>query len=104
MSLSRSCHFSAWGDRRAALLLVGSGLYLIGTILLTIGYHVPLNSVLAQVDPAAADAASRWISYVRRWTAWNQVRALPALAAAALFARALTSKPGVRAVRRRASR
>src|SRR5919107_1503583 len=36
----------AWDERFAPYLLVGSALYLIGTILLTIVYHVPRNEAL----------------------------------------------------------
>jgi uncharacterized membrane protein len=80
---------STWGDRRAALLLAGSLMYLVGTILLTIGVHVPLNDRLATVDPGQADALSRWNGYVGRFTSWNHVRGLAALTAAALFTVAL---------------
>lgn len=83
--------FVNWGDRRALLLLAGSALYLLGTILLTMGYHVPLNNALAAVDPDTADAAAHWTSYARRWTAGNHVRVLAGLAAAAAFTLALTA-------------
>lgn len=80
-----------WGDRRAVLLLAGSALYLLGTILLTIGYHVPLNDALAGVDPNSAGAAAHWTSYVSNCTAWNHLRVVAALAAAAAFTLALTA-------------
>src|SRR5215208_8235595 len=48
----------AWGERFAPYLLVGSALYLIGTILLTIVYHVPRNEVLARVEPSGSGAES----------------------------------------------
>jgi len=37
------------------------------------------------VDPASADAGLTWANYLKTWTAWNHVRAVAALAAAALF-------------------
>jgi uncharacterized membrane protein len=69
--------------------LIGSALYLIGTMLVTIVFNVPRNEALAAVDPASANAASLWASYVTVWTAWNHVRSVAALAAAALLTIAL---------------
>lgn len=83
--------FVNWGDRETPLLLAGSALYLVGTILLTMGYHVPLNNALADIDPNGAGAAAHWTSYVSRWTAGNHVRVLAGLAAAAVFTLALTA-------------
>jgi uncharacterized membrane protein len=79
----------AWDERFAPYLLVGSVLYLVGTILLTIAYHVPRNEALARVEPHSADAESHWARYLSGWTAWNHVRAATALAAAATFTIAL---------------
>ena len=67
----------------AVCLLVGSLLYLIGTMLVTVVFNVPRNNALAAVEPAHADGASRWADYLTSWTAWNHVRTVAALAAAA---------------------
>ena len=74
----------AWGERFAPYLLVGSALYLIGTILLTIVYHVPRNEALAKIEPRDAGAESYWRRYLSDWTAWNHLRAASLAAAAAL--------------------
>ena len=79
----------AWDERFAPYLLVGSALYLVGTILLTIAYHVPRNEALARVEPHCADAESHWTRYLSGWTVWNHVRAAAALAAAATLTLAL---------------
>ena len=79
----------AWDERFAPYLLVGSALYLIGTILLTIVYHVPRNEALARVEPHSAEAESHWKRYLSGWTAWNHLRAATALAAAATLTIAL---------------
>jgi uncharacterized membrane protein len=79
----------AWGERFAPYLLVGSALYLVGTILLTITYHVPRNEVLARVEPRGSGAESHWRRYLLGWTAWNHVRAAASLAAAAALTIAL---------------
>jgi uncharacterized membrane protein len=68
--------------------VAGCALYLIA-ILLTIAYHVPRNEALATLDPTSAGAADHWNHYVAGWTAWNHVRTISALGAAAAFALAL---------------
>jgi uncharacterized membrane protein len=77
----------AWDEGFAPYLLVGSALYLIGTILLTIVYHVPRNEALARVEPHSAEI--HWRRYLSGWTAWNHLRAATALAAAATLTIAL---------------
>jgi uncharacterized membrane protein len=79
----------AWDEGFAPYLLVGSALYLVGTILLTIVYHVPRNETLATTEPRSADAESYWPRYLSDWTAWNHVRAAAALAAATTLTIAL---------------
>ena len=79
----------AWDKGFAPYLLVGSALYLVGTILLTIAYHVPRNEALATVEPRGADAESHWRRYLSGWIAWKHLRAATALAAAATLTIAL---------------
>ncbi len=78
-----------WHRPGSAFLLVGSLLYLLGTILVTIVFNVPGNDALAAVDPASAEGARVWAGYVMSWTAWNHVRTAAALAAAAVLSIAL---------------
>ena len=78
-----------WGERPAALVLAGGGLYLVGTIGVTIARNVPLNERLAKLHSRNADATVRWDEYVAKWTAWNHARAAAALAAAATLTIAL---------------
>jgi uncharacterized membrane protein len=70
-------------------LLAGSACYLVGTIGLTIAYHVPRNNALAALQPQRAEAAGRWTRYAAEWTRWNHVRAAASLAAAVSFTLAL---------------
>jgi uncharacterized membrane protein len=81
--------FVEWGEAYAPYLLVGGLLYLVGAVVVTVAYHVPRNDALATVDPEDAAAASHWTRYARTWTAWNHVRTVAPLAAAALLTIAL---------------
>jgi uncharacterized membrane protein len=83
----------SWGDRRAALLLAGGTLYLVGVIGLTVAYHVPRNDALAALDPGSAGAAEYWSTYLRGWTRANHVRAGSGLLAAAALVAALLDDP-----------
>jgi uncharacterized membrane protein len=78
-----------WHPFSSSYVLVGGLLYLIGTILVTIVFNVPLNDALAKVDPSSAEGAKLWASYLTNWTAWNHVRTVAALAAAGAFIRAI---------------
>ena len=77
------------GERPTALVIAGGALYLVGTIGVTIACNVPLNDGLAMLHPQDAGAANRWAEYVTKWTAWNHVRTVAALAAAAVLTAAL---------------
>jgi uncharacterized membrane protein len=78
-----------WHQPGAAYLLIGSLLYLIGTVGVTIVCNVPLNEALARVEPGSTEGASLWVSYLANWTAWNHVRTIAALAATAMLTIAL---------------
>ncbi len=73
----------------AIYLFVGSALYLLGSVLVTIMFNVPRNKALALVVPTSPEAAGVWARYVVSWTAWNHVRTAAAFAAAACFSIAL---------------
>jgi uncharacterized membrane protein len=70
-------------------LLTGSVLYLVGSLLVTMGFNVPMNESLASVTPTDPDSASLWAGYLTRWTAWNHIRTVAALVAAASLTLAL---------------
>lgn len=78
-----------WDDQRASYWLVGGALYLVGTILVTMLFNVPRNNALAALEPSSSEAAMLWAAYLSTWTAWNHVRTIAALVAAALFTIAL---------------
>ncbi|HEY9725381.1 MAG TPA: anthrone oxygenase family protein, partial [Chroococcales cyanobacterium] len=78
-----------WHQPGAAYWLVGSLLYLIGTVGVTIVFNVPMNDALAKVDPGSTEGARLWASYLANWTFWNHIRTVAALAAAASLTMAL---------------
>lgn len=71
-------------------LLIGSVLYLAGPVGVTMLFNVPRNNALAAMDPDTPDAATYWTRYLVEWTRWNHVRVAIGVAAAAMFAIALT--------------
>jgi uncharacterized membrane protein len=76
------------GDPGAVWIVAAAGLYVIGTVVVTMVFNVPLNNALAAVDPASGAGAAVWADYLRTWTNWNHVRTLAASGAfiSALFA------------------
>ncbi|BAY78015.1 hypothetical protein NIES25_44850 [Nostoc linckia NIES-25] len=84
--------FSKWHQPGAAYLLLGSLLYLIGTILVTIVFNVPLNDALAIAKPDSAEGANLWARYLTNWTLWNHVRTIAAFGAATLLTMGLCDR------------
>lgn len=78
-----------WNQPGSGYLLAGGLLYVIGTFLVTMVFNVPRNDALAAVAPASPEGARLWADYLSSWTAWNHVRTVAALAAAAAFSLAL---------------
>lgn len=78
-----------WNDGSGKLLLLGSLLYLVGTIGVTMAFNVPLNNALAAAQPGMPEAATFWAHYLDRWTMWNTVRTVAPTAAMVLFIVAL---------------
>ena len=73
------------GEGSVGWLVSGAGFCLVGAIGVTLARNVPMNEALARVDPERPEAAGHWKNYLRRWTVWNHVRGVAALAAAALL-------------------
>jgi len=78
-----------WNAPGTSYLLAASALYLVGVILVTMVFNVPLNNSLAAVAPDSAEGADLWARYLSVWTAWNHIRTLTPLVAAAAFVMAL---------------
>ena len=74
-----------WRESGAVYLILGSVLYLVGSFLVTVVFNVPKNNALASVSPVDPGSTSLWASYLDKWTMWNHVRTVAALAAMALL-------------------
>ena len=74
-----------WSGPESLFLLVGEMLYLVGAFGVTIACNVPRNNALERVEPTSHKAARLWEDYLREWTAWNHVRTVATLTAAALL-------------------
>jgi uncharacterized membrane protein len=78
-----------WQNPGTVWLLGGGALYLLGTLGVTIAFHVPRNEALARVDASSSEGVRAWRDYVPAWIRWNHVRTITALAATASFIIAL---------------
>ena len=81
--------FGSEAGTQRACLLAACALYLLGCLLVTVAFNVPLNNRLASAEPNSMDTEALWARYLSRWTLWNHVRTAASLAAAGLFAMAL---------------
>jgi uncharacterized membrane protein len=72
-----------WADASAGSVVLGSLLYLLGTIGVTVAFNVPLNNALAQATPDVA--ATVWPGYVASWLRWNHLRTLMSIGALSAF-------------------
>jgi uncharacterized membrane protein len=72
-----------WHGSYSPYLLAGGAVYVIGVLGVTMASNVPRNNALARIDSEAADSAAYWRRYVSEWTAWNHVRVIAGIAAAA---------------------
>ncbi len=71
-----------WSQPGSAYLLAGSLLYLIGSLLVTIGFNVPMNESLDTVNSGSDAATNMWAKYLTNWTMWNHVRTVASLLSA----------------------
>ncbi len=74
-----------WDRPGAPFFLAGAMCYLMGTFLVTGLGNVPLNDQLAAVSATDPGAREVWKRYLERWTMWNYVRTVAAIAAALLY-------------------
>ena len=73
----------SWNQPSALFRITGSLLYIAGSVVVTMLFNVPLNNALAKADPTSTESEAFWTDYLRTWTAWNHVRTVSSLLAAA---------------------
>jgi uncharacterized membrane protein len=78
-----------WHGGSALPIYAGAAFYLVGIIVVTMAINVPMNNALAAVDPASAEGAQYWSTYLSNWTAWNHVRTVTGIAACVSYILAL---------------
>jgi uncharacterized membrane protein len=73
-----------WGTGASPLFFTGAVLYFVGTFVVTIAGNVPLNDRLAAAVPDE-NGVLLWEHYLERWTQFNTLRTIAAIAAALTF-------------------
>ena len=74
-----------WSEPGAAIILAASLIYVVGSLIVTMVFNVPLNNELALITSASGEGGALWTRYLRDWTFWNTVRTAAPLAAMVLF-------------------
>lgn len=74
----------AWERPGQAYILMGSLLYVLGAIAVTMVFNVPQNNALAGLE-ASNENAALWTQYVDGWSVWNHVRTISSTGAGALL-------------------
>ncbi|MDP9002398.1 MAG: DUF1772 domain-containing protein [Myxococcota bacterium] len=74
-----------WAQPGAAFRVIGSALYLVGALGVTLAFNVPRNEALSLIPPEGLGAPNFWMRYVAEWTSWNHVRGVATFIASALL-------------------
>ena len=74
-----------WNKTESEYVVVGSVLYLLGSLMVTGVFNVPKNEVLAKVNPCLLGSENIWNNYLGKWTFWNHIRTLASLLATICF-------------------
>jgi uncharacterized membrane protein len=77
--------FVRFGRPGLAWLIAGALFYIVGSLLVTIAFNVPMNNTLAAADAASPEGQEIWKNYLVNWTFWNHVRTIASLLASASF-------------------
>ncbi|MGE0239003.1 MAG: DUF1772 domain-containing protein [Parvibaculaceae bacterium] len=83
-----------WSEPGSAVILAASLVLIVGSLVVTIVFNVPLNTALAAVTTAAGEGGALWTRYLSDWTFWNTVRTVAPLLAMVLFIWGLMLRSG----------
>ena len=72
-------------DSASIYQLIAAALYIVGVVVLTVGYHVPRNNKLEALDPNSAEGIAYWATYLKEWVRMNHIRTIAPLATAVLL-------------------
>lgn len=72
-----------WHDSGVVYLILVSVLYLVDSYLVTVLFNMSKNNAPASVSTDNPDSTSLWATYLEKWTTWNRVRTITAIAAMA---------------------
>lgn len=75
-----------WSGSGAGTLIAAAAVYIIGCIISTVVFNVPLNNRLEAVDSHSEEGRKLWSVYVLQWTRWNHVRSIATLISTFLLA------------------
>jgi uncharacterized membrane protein len=78
-----------WQSPASIYIVVGGIIYVVFSLLVTIGFNIPLNDALAAVAPNDPNNANLWRNFYDSWMFWNHVRTLGSLGATTAFIFAL---------------
>jgi uncharacterized membrane protein len=81
-----------WGEPGVITMLAGGIIYSAGMFAVTVAFNVPMNNMLASVDPNSTNGIAYWEVYLRDWTYWNHIRAAASAMASILFTASLVAK------------
>lgn len=86
--------FFKWSEPGAAIILAACLIYIVGSLIVTMVFNVPLNDALAPVTSASGEGGALWTRYLSEWTFWNTVRTVLPLVSMLLFIWALIVRSG----------
>ncbi|WP_266080904.1 anthrone oxygenase family protein [Haladaptatus caseinilyticus] len=78
-----------WMAQYGQLVLVGTVIYLVGTIAVTMAIHIPMNEYIETWSPSSPP--DDWTAVRARWARWNHVRTMASIVAFVVYLAALVS-------------
>lgn len=65
-----------WNETGSGPGLMAGTVYFVGMFVCTVVFNVPLNNLLASVEPDSNNSQQVWSHYLKTWTKWNHLRAV----------------------------